>query len=112
MSSIKKQPNGRYWARYRDANGRSRSQTFDLKYDAERFLVRRRVHVRHSLTPVHAFDGNPYELVEGPPKSRRRPRAGHNRTQKSGQTWVKRGQGRSTENRRLPAAQRRDQRRR
>jgi integrase len=30
--------NGRYRARYRDRNGRSRSQTFDLKKDAQDFL--------------------------------------------------------------------------
>jgi integrase len=40
MASIKKQPNGRYRARYRDANGRSRSQTFDTKFAADRFLER------------------------------------------------------------------------
>jgi integrase len=38
MSFITKQPNGRYRARYRDLNGRTRSQTFDLKRDAERFI--------------------------------------------------------------------------
>ena len=38
MASITKQPNGRYRARYRDLNGRSRSQTFDRKQDAQGFL--------------------------------------------------------------------------
>lgn len=40
MGSIVKQPNGRWKARYRDTNGRSRSQTFDRKIDAERYLHR------------------------------------------------------------------------
>lgn len=35
MASIDKQPNGRWRARYRDLNGRSRSQTFDRKQDAQ-----------------------------------------------------------------------------
>ena len=38
MSFITKQPNGRYRARYRDLNGRTRSQTFDRKIDAKAFL--------------------------------------------------------------------------
>lgn len=38
MASIEKQPNGRWKARYRDANGRSRRQTFDRKHDAQNFL--------------------------------------------------------------------------
>jgi integrase len=38
MSSIEKQPNGHWKARYRDANGRSRRQTFDRKQDARNFL--------------------------------------------------------------------------
>ena len=38
MSSVVKQPNGHYKARYRDPNGRSRSITFERKFDAERFL--------------------------------------------------------------------------
>lgn len=38
MGSVSKQPNGRWRARYRDLNGRSRSQTFDRKVDAQRFL--------------------------------------------------------------------------
>ena len=38
MSSIAKQANGRWRARYRDLNGRSRSQTFDRKVDAQDFL--------------------------------------------------------------------------
>ncbi len=38
MSSIHKQPNGRYLARYRDADGRSRCLTFDRKGDAQDFL--------------------------------------------------------------------------
>ena len=38
MSSIAKQENGRWRARYRDLNGRSRSQTFDRKQDAQDFL--------------------------------------------------------------------------
>ena len=40
MASIEKRPNGRYRARYRDLNGRSRSQTFGTKGDARRFLDR------------------------------------------------------------------------
>lgn len=40
MGSIDKQPNGRYRARYRDLNGRSRSQSFATKGDARRFLDR------------------------------------------------------------------------
>lgn len=38
MSSIEKQPNGRYKARYRDPNGRSRRLTFDRLEDARQFL--------------------------------------------------------------------------
>jgi integrase len=38
MSSITKQANGRWRARYRDASGRSRSQTFDRKQDATGYL--------------------------------------------------------------------------
>lgn len=38
MGSIEKQPNGRWRGRYRDTNGRSRSQTFDRKIDAQRFI--------------------------------------------------------------------------
>lgn len=38
MGSINRQPNGRWRARYRDPQGRSRSRTFDRKGDAERFL--------------------------------------------------------------------------
>lgn len=40
MSSIEKQGNGRYRARYRDINGRSRSQTFGTKGEARRYLDR------------------------------------------------------------------------
>jgi hypothetical protein len=40
MSSIEKQGNGRYRARYRDINGRSRSQTFSTKGEARRYLDR------------------------------------------------------------------------
>ena len=40
MSSIEKQANGRYRARYRDINGRSRSQTFGTKGEARRYLDR------------------------------------------------------------------------
>src|SRR5688572_7308011 len=40
MSSIDKQDNGRWKARYRDANGRSRSQTFRRREDARQFLER------------------------------------------------------------------------
>ena len=40
MGSIDKQPNGRYRARYRDLNGRSRSQSFATKGEARRFLDR------------------------------------------------------------------------
>lgn len=39
MSSIEKQKNGRYRARYRDPNGRTRSVTFDRLEDARRFLA-------------------------------------------------------------------------
>ena len=39
MSSIEKQSNGRYRARYRDPNGRTRSVTFDRLDDARRFLA-------------------------------------------------------------------------
>ena len=38
MSSITKMPNGRWRARYRDPNGRSRSKTFARKADAQDFL--------------------------------------------------------------------------
>lgn len=38
MSSILKQANGRWKARYRDASGRSRSKVFDRKIDAQQFL--------------------------------------------------------------------------
>lgn len=38
MGSTVKQSNGRWRARYRDLNGRSRSKTFDRKQDADRFL--------------------------------------------------------------------------
>ena len=39
MSSIVKQANGHYRARYRDPNGRSRSVTFDRREDTRRFLA-------------------------------------------------------------------------
>src|SRR2546425_13330695 len=39
MASVEKQPNGRWRARYRDGRGRSRSQPFNRKLDAERFLA-------------------------------------------------------------------------
>jgi integrase len=38
VSSITKEPNGRYRARYRDLNGRSRSKNFVRRADAQRFL--------------------------------------------------------------------------
>jgi integrase len=38
MSFITKQPNGRYRARYRDLNNRTRSKTFIRKEDAQHFL--------------------------------------------------------------------------
>jgi integrase len=38
MASIDKLPSGRWRARYRDPQGRSRSKTFDRKRDAERYL--------------------------------------------------------------------------
>lgn len=38
MGSIDRRPGGRWRARYRDPEGRVRSQTFDRKGDAERFL--------------------------------------------------------------------------
>lgn len=38
MSSIDKQPNGRWRARYRDKAGRSHSKTFDRKADAQSYL--------------------------------------------------------------------------
>ena len=37
--SIHKEPNGKWRARYRNPEGRDRSQNFDRKIDAERFLV-------------------------------------------------------------------------
>ena len=40
MGSVDRRPNGRWRARYRDPDGRMRSQTFDRKGDAERFLQR------------------------------------------------------------------------
>jgi integrase len=40
LGSIDKRPSGRWRARYRDPEGRLRSQTFDRKGDAERFLQR------------------------------------------------------------------------
>ncbi|MDQ2727351.1 MAG: site-specific integrase [Actinomycetota bacterium] len=40
MGSIDKRPSGRWRARYRDPQGRLRSQTFGRKGDAERFLQR------------------------------------------------------------------------
>ena len=40
MGSIDKRPNGRWRARYRDPEGRLRSQTFDRRGDADRFLQR------------------------------------------------------------------------
>lgn len=38
MSSVTKQANGTWRARYRDPDGRSRSKNFDRRFDAERFL--------------------------------------------------------------------------
>jgi integrase len=38
MSSIDKQPNGRWRARYRDKAGRSHSKTFDRKADAQSYI--------------------------------------------------------------------------
>jgi integrase len=38
VSTIEKQPNGRWRARYRDRNNRSRSKSFDRKIDARQFL--------------------------------------------------------------------------
>ncbi len=38
MASIKKQPSGRYQARYRDATGREHAQRFDLRKDAQAWL--------------------------------------------------------------------------
>jgi hypothetical protein len=40
MGSIDRRPSGRWRARYWDPEGRQRSQTFDRKGDAERFLQR------------------------------------------------------------------------
>jgi integrase len=40
MGYIDRRPSGRWRARYRDPEGRERSQTFDRKGDAERFLQR------------------------------------------------------------------------
>ena len=40
MGAIDKRPSGRWRPRYRDPEGRQRSQTFDRKGDAERFLQR------------------------------------------------------------------------
>lgn len=39
MASISKRPNGRWRARYRTPDGRSRGKVFDRKIDAERFLT-------------------------------------------------------------------------
>jgi hypothetical protein len=39
VSNIEKQKNGRYRARYRDPNGRTRSVTFGRVEDARRFLA-------------------------------------------------------------------------
>jgi len=39
MAFIKKQPNGRWRARYRDPQGRARSRNFARKVDAEQFLT-------------------------------------------------------------------------
>jgi hypothetical protein len=39
VSRIEKQKNGRYRARYRDPNGRTRSVTFNRLEDARRFLA-------------------------------------------------------------------------
>ena len=38
MASIKKRPDGRWRARYRDPDGRERAKHFARKVDAERFL--------------------------------------------------------------------------
>lgn len=38
MASIKRQPSGRYQARYRDATGREHAKRFDLKKDARSWL--------------------------------------------------------------------------
>ena len=46
MGTIDHQPNGRWRARYRDPQGRSRSRTFDRKSDAERFLSRNSVEMQ------------------------------------------------------------------
>lgn len=46
MASIDRQPNGRWRARYRDPQGRSRSRTFDRKAEAERFLSQNDVELR------------------------------------------------------------------
>lgn len=46
MGTIDRQPNGRWRARYRDPQGRSRSRTFDRKYDAERFLSQNSVEMQ------------------------------------------------------------------
>ena len=43
--SIKKRPNGKYRARYRDATGRERAKHFDRKLDAERWLAATQVSV-------------------------------------------------------------------
>lgn len=40
MSSIRRKPSGRYEARYRDPNGRSRGRTFATKAEAKRYLDR------------------------------------------------------------------------
>jgi hypothetical protein len=40
MGSVDRRPSGRWRARYWDPEGRQRSQTFDRKGDAERFLQR------------------------------------------------------------------------
>ncbi len=40
MGHLKKTPNGKWMARYRDENGRPRSRTFERKIDATQFLAR------------------------------------------------------------------------
>lgn len=57
MSSVSKTSGGRWRARYRDANNRTRSRTFDRKIDAARFLERLGADLQRGdwIDPQHAF---------------------------------------------------------
>jgi integrase len=47
MASIKREPNGRWRARYRDPQGRSRSRNFPRRIDAQHFLERVGTQIQH-----------------------------------------------------------------